>query len=971
MIQLPDLFEQKLANSPSLAMAVRKSFELFEPWLEQSGMPFFPGFTDHSPRHINDVLQTAASIVSDKSQELLSPEDVAVLCMAVLLHDCGMHITQDIFRTLVEKSGPPIVSGLGDLPWAQLWKDFLSEAHRFGQDKLVAVFGDAQPIHVHSLDLSDLSERDCLLIGEFIRRHHARFAHEVALEGVPATTMNRLELVGLEPDVRDLAGLIARSHGMSIRSTLDYVGLTYGLVSEYRKIKPPFLMAVLRIADYIQVKSERALKSLLSVKELRSPVSRQEWRAHFAVRDVSTRHDDPEAIYVHAAPADVRTFLKLEGLFKDIQRELDDSWATLGEVYGRRGDLSSLGLMIRRIRSNLDDRENFARTVPYIPTRAAFDVSGPDLLKLLVGPLYNYDFTIGIRELVQNAVDACRERIDLGLDTSDARKKEGSDVVVNIQELEDGTGWITVTDLGVGMTLETVRRYFLVAGASFRNSDLWKAQHVDEYEGVRVLRGGRFGVGVLAAFLLGDEIEVRTRHITRPESEGIEFKATMADSAIELRRCKLPAGTSIKVKISNPKVFSELRPRRAFHDESGTTTLKNWGEVDWFAQATPTVLYIWDGYDQSPDTALGTPERRRIEGRPQGDLVPLLGESNPNWHVLEDSTPYKGVLWRYSNLVRDEDGELEFDFFSPEVTVNGMRVRGSAYRSNASQLEIPEDAVQPGPEYSIERPSLAIFDPAAQCPINLQRSYVAFERMGMDSRLTAAVLRTHLQQLSGLISQPEDLLAFARLTRLMCEHPGVHYQGQTAPICAVSGGVILATPRYLMDQKVDILYLVDAHEIPTGLVLAEFLQPGEALMLRQGNSGTQSELAWFRGLVANLDVTNYYSRNAGLPAIERCAVICLMPKKKWESTIKTAKLARHILDAIRIRVGDEIAQITAWDHGAAKGIAERSSRVLGAFGRGSQLAAWKLVDGQSEEPTHTLLDNIWADLFNGPFMRQT
>jgi hypothetical protein len=60
--------------------------------------------------------------------------------------------------------------------------------------------------------------RDRVLIGEFIRRHHARLAHEIALVGVPGPTGNAIQLNALPPDLADLAGLIARSHGLGCES---------------------------------------------------------------------------------------------------------------------------------------------------------------------------------------------------------------------------------------------------------------------------------------------------------------------------------------------------------------------------------------------------------------------------------------------------------------------------------------------------------------------------------------------------------------------------------------------------------------------------------------------------------------------------------------------------------------------------------------------------------------------------------
>jgi len=223
MIKLPTLFASVLEKDAGLSAAVNQSFVLFEPWLTHSGMPFFPGFTDHSPRHITDVLNTAASLISDESYELLTADDVAALCIATLLHDCGMHLTHDGFRALIEDTTGSPVTGFNDSPWKQLWTEYLAEARRFGQDKLMAIFGETEPVRTDAIDYNNLSERDVLLIGEFVRRHHTRLAHEIAITGVPSRSLTKLELTGFNSNIRDLAGLIARSHGMPIRSTFSYL----------------------------------------------------------------------------------------------------------------------------------------------------------------------------------------------------------------------------------------------------------------------------------------------------------------------------------------------------------------------------------------------------------------------------------------------------------------------------------------------------------------------------------------------------------------------------------------------------------------------------------------------------------------------------------------------------------------------------------------------------------------------------
>lgn len=962
MIVLPALFETILQQKPLLYSAVQRNFNLFEPWLEQSGMPFFPGFTDHSPRHINDVLETAASLLSDASRDLLSPEDITVLSMAILLHDCGMHLTQDGFRALIAKPVPAMLSGLNDRPWQQLWSDFLGEANRFGQEKLIAIFGDSEPLRIEQFDCDNLSERDCLLIGEFVRRHHARLAHEIAMRGVPSRSSQLLELVDLDDELRDLAGLVARSHGMSIRATFSYIENKYGLVSEYRKVKMPYLMAVLRIADYVQVQSERALKSLLSVKELRSPISRQEWRNHFAVRDVSTNHNDPEALYVHAAPTDVRTYLKLVALFKDIQRELDLSWATLGEVYGRLGGLASLGLSWRRIRSNLDKTDAFASSVPYIPIKAGFDASGPDLLKLLVGPLYDYSYDVGVRELIQNAVDACRELIDLGiLPIKDEHSKDDWDVLVELNETEEGTGWITITDKGVGMSLDTVTNYFLIAGASFRNSDLWKRLHADEQGHSRVLRGGRFGVGALAAFLLGDEIKVCTRHFDRPETEGLEFTARMDEPLVELKRCIAPVGTTIKIWISDPAVFKKLRPMDAqshHHLQTGSTPikLKKWPQVDWFVQSKPRVKYTWAGFSVFQKTQNGERTPLQAEFKPSRDnLIPLLGEVTEDWHPLPDANPYVAIFWRYLTKINNSTNiraKIEY-IASREITVNGIRVKEMDKSTSDQRLLTCQEHSSYSTSRSCEllfsliRPSTAIFDPTGICPINLQRSSVAFDRMGIDDRLFNDVIKLYMREIVDAALICESFADFQMLCYKMSNHYAVKHSGLISPICATSSGIRLSTYHALEPLKIKLLIFLNADQSIEAGPIKELLKEGEALFLRQGEPGATSDLAWFRGFFSNPESFGYAEKD-GLPEVIRGTAVSFMPYQKWQKASAKSSVRSAIIDSVQhLSEINDYNIVFNGNKDVAFELAERLSSLLAQLGGKAEISAWT-VDLRTE-----------------------
>lgn len=977
MIKLPDLFAEKLAPNPSLLADVQASFAAFSPWLASSGMPFFPGFTDHSPTHINDVLSSAASLISDSSHDLITPEDVSTLCMAILLHDAGMHLTADSFRSLIGTETPPLTEGFADLPWSQLWKEFLGEAHRFGQEKLLAIFGDSTPLRVDSLDINNLNEKDHLLIGEFVRRHHTRLAHEIALVGIGRDGAQPIKLIGFNDAICDIAGLVARSHGMPIRKTFDYLGKKYGGIAVCRKIKVPYLMAVLRIADYIQVKSERAIAGLLSVKELRSPISRQEWRNHFAISDVHTYHADPEAIFVEAAPVDVRTFSKLSTLFKDIQRELDESWATLGEVYGRMGKLDKLGLNSRRIRSTLDSIEEFAKTVPYIPVAARFDSSGPELLKLLVGPLYDYKLSVGIRELMQNAIDACREAQDLyakrGLESDQSNVVN---VTVEIVEEDDGNGYILISDNGVGMTVETITRYFLIAGASFRNSDVWKRQHTDREGRPKISRGGRFGIGALAAFLLGEEINVTTRHIDRPSHEGITFTARIDDPHVQLTKCTAPQGTSFKVIVKDSNVFDQLRPRFPFSEnKSKKIKLATWDVADWFVQNNPSVLVKWAGFDFSRQQAQQLQmNQTRVSGEfspPEHDLVPsepLM--SHEQWTVLGPIAHYDAILWRYKGSRPQKVGNETVQYYpNNEVIVNGLRVEEISRRG--SIVTMPEEEGDFGPRYTIARPSIAIYDPSGICPINLQRSSVAFDRMGIDEDLARQILFHNINDFLKSTSPMKTVGDFYRIAEQFIQIDGLNFIGQIAPIGYVKGhGIIVLDSLVFSRINITKLLILDLSPDDVDVELERISTEELVVVLRMSENydGTQSRLAWFRGIFGEMDIM-YYGRNIGLPKSKTIFQVSLMSENRWTFVSKKSRVARYIIEPLTAKEFSDRMLISRGDASEIAAVEQSLRNYTEVFSPKTEVVMLKMIPASSSITKFSILTKVWAEIAHGDIYR--
>ena len=711
---LPPRIKELISRDHALNALVLKALAIVEPWTLDNRTVFFHEYTDHSLKHLTEVLLTAEGLISDESWLHLTAEDGAVIVLSVLLHDCALHISEDGFFSLVGGDYQPAPSRYiqGETAWPALWDQFLTEARRFDQRKLHSLFGSSEPVQEVPSNKLDLTFKHRLLIGEFLRRHHARLAHEIAISGIPGPS-SPIALADVEfKDLMDLSGYVARSHNSSIRSAVDALEPNQRRV--HRNCRAPFVMMVLRIADYLQIHSSRAPGQLLRLKSLVSPVSRGEWRKHMSVREINQAHDDPEAIFVDCEPESAVTFLGMRSLLRDIQAELDNSWAVLGEVYGRLHPLSSLGITIRRIRSNLDDPDSFwqKRRPPYLPRDFRFKTASAELMDLLVMPLYGDKPEIGIRELVQNAVDACRERDDLiekGLVSSALKTNE--DVIVTLSYSEGEKARLIIEDFGVGMTPDVVDKYLLNIGASFRRSDIWRKNHESSGHST-VYRTGRFGIGLLAAFLLGPEIKVTTRSIYNAEDDAITFSCLQGSESIEVTPCKFHVGTQIEIPLSDEIVAKLINDNDLW---------------DWYCLTSPSVKRI-----------LATDMRLDLK---QMYVVPECDSSldSTKWRRII-AEGYDDIIWSYETLVRCGQPDSL-------IICNGIWLCRRSYKlSHDVSNELGIIYAQP--------PSLVVFDPDGRFPINLQRDALAAGRTGFEREL-ALDISDYL--VAGLIQTFENL----------------------------------------------------------------------------------------------------------------------------------------------------------------------------------------------------------------------
>lgn len=449
------------------------------------------------------------------------------------------------------------------------------------------------------------------LYGEFLRQNHGRLAFEIVKFGFPGEeSLDVLRKTEIDDELRDIIALIAKSHTMQLRASFKYLEEQYASYSQPKNIKIFYLMSILRMADYLDAGYDRASHVIESMRAIHSEISKEEFSWNQVIDfDDYDWNIGSETLIIHANPSCSSQFLKIESWLYELQKELDLCWAVLGEVYTGK---SPLELTIRRIGSNLLTEKTRKRFEERFVTKRAILDTNPDILKLLIHPLYNEEPKYGIRELLQNAIDACNEREEI-------EKRNGHfDYYPKVRiEIDRNKNVFSIMDNGLGMNADIIINYFLISGASFRDSEIWEKNFIKNGESL-IARTGKFGIGILSAFLLGNYAEVTTRYVN--ERLGYGFGIEIGRENINIERTQADIGTKIIIH-STPEILNEIVTQEKY---------PKWN--DWYCFKKPHVEYILDGQEIVHEE----------------EFIPDKDEDFEGWYEVKN-TEYVSYKWSYES----------------------------------------------------------------------------------------------------------------------------------------------------------------------------------------------------------------------------------------------------------------------------------------------------------------------------------
>jgi molecular chaperone HtpG len=699
-MKIPQRFEKIIKSNYTLYSIVLDVISSVVPIYKDNKLYFFEEYTDHGIDHIENVLESEEFIISENSFMHLDGNEVFVLILATLIHDIGMHIDLSFFNLLIKGSYDAYrIDEIDDKTWSELWLEYLSEVKRFSTTQKINIFGkESVPFKIPDLSNKDnLTGYDKKLIGEFIRRNHGRIAQEIILNGLRGEKVTiELGAIKIDEKVKQLVGILARSHNMDIRDTFNYLRkIGHDSWRNPHGVNIIFLMVVIRIADYIQIDKTRVNALLLKLKTFNSPISKLENDTHLAINSINYNQIDNERLYVDCSPENSVMFVKIKKLLTDIQKELDISWAILGEIYGFIPK-NKPSIKFRRISSNLENK-TYLGNLNYVPEQVSFKMDN-NLSKLLVRPLYGENPKFAVRELLQNSIDACNERRMID-------KLNYTPLIdVSIERLDKDFNLFIINDNGKGMVQNEIINYFLNVGASYRNSLDWKKRFIDEQGNTKVNKIGKFGIGVLASFLLGEKIEVRTKSIL--DNVTYSFSANIDSQFINIETSENNEdyGTTIKITLNN-----YVREKLLFNTEDSLTEIK-WNE--WYLYDDIQINYWIDN--------------KKI------DVKSIIS----NVSFFDFSTPeFDNIKWSY--LIVNGCPHLVHLF-----AINGMLI-SKRYLGFFNESEDTRQVIY-------EKPSILLSDNNGLFPLKLNRTEIDCDFFPFETELLIETSKHFIAQLLNI-----------------------------------------------------------------------------------------------------------------------------------------------------------------------------------------------------------------------------
>ncbi|OXA76029.1 HD domain-containing protein, partial [Flavobacterium frigidimaris] len=395
----------------------------------------FPDYTDHSINHTEEVFKIVSMVLTDEEIQNLNDDEIYILSMASYLHDIGMCIPEDKIKKIADTE--------------ELVKE--RELHpEISREKYL------RDNH-HTL-----SKKFILEEWENLKIPNEKYAEAIALvsEGHRVVDIGNPEIY--QPKY-------------TVKTGRSFVCL-------------PYLAAVLRIADELDITNIRTPGLLTKYYMPDNDKSVLEWNKHIANTLMFITENYVE---FEIKCSNHSMLAALEDQFNKIADVINYCQKVIRNISNTENRFFSL---------RLDQIKNKIKYENFDPKGIKYSFDVDNVINAFVGEnLYNDKLT-SLRELIQNSIDTCRYK-----------KILNPNYIPEIK-LFIGKDKIKIEDNGLGMDEFIIKNYFGKLCSSFYQQESVKK----DYDSI-----GQFGVGVFSYFLMADYIDIETK---TQKSETLHFR---------------------------------------------------------------------------------------------------------------------------------------------------------------------------------------------------------------------------------------------------------------------------------------------------------------------------------------------------------------------------------------------------------------------------------------------------------------
>lgn len=324
----------------------------------------------------------------------------------------------------------------------------------------------------------------------------------------------------------------------------------------------------LRLGDILDFDSSRTPGRLF---EAARPLgySLQEWKQHFAIENapkVITNKQGLKVVEFYGNCEEPKIYRKVLGYLNWVENEINNAL----EISENSEDKHKFNLHYKV--------NNFIKSKSYKVVDLKFEFNYLKVMQILMGEELYGNKKSGLREIIQNSIDACKHLIVIKNNHKKPWEDEYKGKIDII--LSKSTNEVIIRDNGIGMDYSVLKRYFLELGSSYYKSKEFKILD-NKYKPI-----GNYGIGFLASFMLSSKIKVRTSHYKSDVILELEVEKDDQYVAIKEEKASGMFGTEI---VLNYQEFMEVW-------ENKIENLENYLKNGFIFNNIQSSLYIENDY---------------------------------------------------------------------------------------------------------------------------------------------------------------------------------------------------------------------------------------------------------------------------------------------------------------------------------------------------------------------------------------